>query len=77
MHYLKYEMTPAPISSREGGICDVPVCCVAVGKSDVEFQTPAVSEKFQSRFGWKPQRAESETGPGSKTTDNMEGETET
>ncbi|XP_027010664.2 centrosomal protein of 85 kDa isoform X1 [Tachysurus fulvidraco] len=43
-----------------------------VGKPDVEFQTPAVSEKFQSRFGWRSQRAESETGPGAKTSDNMQ-----
>ncbi|KAK3515660.1 hypothetical protein QTP70_026417 [Hemibagrus guttatus] len=43
-----------------------------VGKLDVEFQTPALSEKFQSRFGWRPHRTESETGPGGKTSDNME-----
>lgn len=49
--------------------------CVTVGKPDVEFQTPAVSEKFQGRFGWRP-RAESETDPGAKTTDSTEGETE-
>uniref|UniRef100_W5US40 Centrosomal protein of 85 kDa n=1 Tax=Ictalurus punctatus TaxID=7998 RepID=W5US40_ICTPU len=45
--------------------------CVTVGKPDVEFQTPAVSEKFQGRFGWRP-RAESETDPGAKTTDSTE-----
>ncbi|KAI5611850.1 centrosomal protein of 85 kDa isoform X2, partial [Silurus asotus] len=43
-----------------------------VGKSDVEFQTPVVSENFQSRFGWRAHRAESETGPGGKTPDNVE-----
>ncbi|KAF7692100.1 hypothetical protein HF521_011067 [Silurus meridionalis] len=32
-----------------------------VGKLDVEFQTPVVSENFQSRFGWRAHRAESET----------------
>ncbi|XP_053467041.1 centrosomal protein of 85 kDa isoform X3 [Ictalurus furcatus] len=44
-----------------------------VGKPDVEFQTPAVSEKFQGRFGWRP-RAESETDAGAKTTDSTEAE---
>ncbi|KAF4076185.1 hypothetical protein AMELA_G00227440 [Ameiurus melas] len=44
-----------------------------VGKPDVEFQTPVVSEKFQGRFGWRP-RAESETDPGAKTTDSTETE---
>ncbi|KAM9431828.1 centrosomal protein of 85 kDa isoform 2-T2 [Clarias gariepinus] len=43
-----------------------------VVKPDMEFQTPAVSEKFQSRFGWRPHRAEGETGPGAKTTDSTE-----
>lgn len=43
------------------------------GHSDTEWLTPAVSEKFQSRFGWRPSTADSgDTGLG--TSDHTEGE---
>ncbi|KAI4876575.1 hypothetical protein NFI96_001546 [Prochilodus magdalenae] len=39
--------------------------------SDMEFQTPAVSEKFQSRFGWRTNRVDgADTGLG--TSDSAE-----
>ncbi|KAI2654999.1 centrosomal of 85 kDa-like isoform X1 [Labeo rohita] len=41
------------------------------GHSDTEWLTPAVSEKFQSRFGWRPSTADSgDTGLG--TSDHTE-----
>uniref|UniRef100_A0A8B9HLL5 Centrosomal protein 85 n=1 Tax=Astyanax mexicanus TaxID=7994 RepID=A0A8B9HLL5_ASTMX len=41
----------------------------------MEFQTPAISEKFQSRFGWKPSRADhADTGLGTTVSDSAEGE---
>ncbi|KTF80704.1 hypothetical protein cypCar_00047528, partial [Cyprinus carpio] len=44
-----------------------------VGHSDTEWLTPAVSEKFQSRFGWRPSTEDSgDTGLG--TSDHTEGE---
>ncbi|KAG9283854.1 centrosomal protein of 85 kDa [Astyanax mexicanus] len=43
------------------------------GLSDMEFQTPAISEKFQSRFGWKPSRADhADTGLGTTVSDSAE-----
>ncbi|XP_017569916.2 centrosomal protein of 85 kDa isoform X2 [Pygocentrus nattereri] len=43
------------------------------GHSDMEFQTPAVLEKSQSRFGWRPNRADSaDTGLGTTTSDSAE-----
>uniref|UniRef100_A0A673JT83 Centrosomal protein of 85 kDa-like n=1 Tax=Sinocyclocheilus rhinocerous TaxID=307959 RepID=A0A673JT83_9TELE len=45
--------------------------CVPVGHSDTEWLTPAVSEKFQSRFGWRLSTADSgDTGLG--TSDHTE-----
>lgn len=39
----------------------------------MEFQTPAISEKFQSRFGWKPSRANhADTGLGTTVSDSAE-----
>uniref|UniRef100_A0A672MEM0 Centrosomal protein 85 n=1 Tax=Sinocyclocheilus grahami TaxID=75366 RepID=A0A672MEM0_SINGR len=47
------------------------VHCAPVGHSDTEWLTPAVSEKFQSRFGWRPSTADSgDTGLG--TSDHTE-----
>ncbi|XP_016136931.1 centrosomal protein of 85 kDa-like isoform X4 [Sinocyclocheilus grahami] len=44
---------------------------LAVGHSDTEWLTPAVSEKFQSRFGWRLSTADSgDTGLG--TSDHTE-----
>uniref|UniRef100_A0A672MEN9 Centrosomal protein 85 n=1 Tax=Sinocyclocheilus grahami TaxID=75366 RepID=A0A672MEN9_SINGR len=44
---------------------------LGVGHSDTEWLTPAVSEKFQSRFGWRPSTADSgDTGLG--TSDHTE-----
>uniref|UniRef100_A0A8C2ASS8 Centrosomal protein 85 n=1 Tax=Cyprinus carpio TaxID=7962 RepID=A0A8C2ASS8_CYPCA len=41
------------------------VHCAPVGHSDTEWLTPAVSEKFQSRFGWRPSTEDSgDTGLG-------------
>uniref|UniRef100_A0A3B4CVG5 Centrosomal protein of 85 kDa-like CC4 coiled-coil domain-containing protein n=1 Tax=Pygocentrus nattereri TaxID=42514 RepID=A0A3B4CVG5_PYGNA len=46
---------------------------VVAGHSDMEFQTPAVLEKSQSRFGWRPNRADSaDTGLGTTTSDSAE-----
>ncbi|XP_072548625.1 centrosomal protein of 85 kDa [Salminus brasiliensis] len=43
------------------------------GHSDMEFQTPAISEKFQSRFGWRQSRADhSDTGLGTTASDGAE-----
>uniref|UniRef100_A0A3B1J750 Centrosomal protein 85 n=1 Tax=Astyanax mexicanus TaxID=7994 RepID=A0A3B1J750_ASTMX len=39
----------------------------------MEFQMPAISEKFQSRFGWKPSRADhADTGLGTTVSDSAE-----
>uniref|UniRef100_A0A8C2QAN7 Centrosomal protein 85 n=1 Tax=Cyprinus carpio TaxID=7962 RepID=A0A8C2QAN7_CYPCA len=47
------------------------VHCAPVGHSDTEWLTPAVSEKFQSRFGWRPSTEDSgDTGLG--TSDHTE-----
>lgn len=44
---------------------------VSAGNTDKEWLTPAVSEKFQSRFGWRPGTADSgDTGLGN--SDNTE-----
>jgi hypothetical protein len=41
----------------------------------MEWQTPAVSEKFQSRFGRPPGTADSaDTGGGALTSDRTEGD---
>ncbi|XP_076136547.1 centrosomal protein of 85 kDa isoform X1 [Alosa pseudoharengus] len=46
---------------------------VSVGYKDMEWQTPAVSEKFQRRFGWRPSTADSgDTGFGATPSDNSE-----
>lgn len=43
--------------------------------ADMEWQTPAVSEKFQSRFGRRPGTSESgDTGLGTSASDSTEGE---
>ncbi|XP_066499423.1 centrosomal protein of 85 kDa [Hoplias malabaricus] len=39
--------------------------------SDMEFQTPAISEKFQSRFGWRANRTD-DTGLGTTAPDSAE-----
>lgn len=50
--------------------------CAPAGHSDTEWLTPAVSEKFQSRFGWRKSTADSgDTGLG--TSDNTEGKNTT
>ncbi|TUA69867.1 Centrosomal protein of 85 kDa [Bagarius yarrelli] len=74
LHPHPSDLSHCPVSQR-GGLWVTSFCsclCVSVGTLDMEFQTPAVSEKFQSRFGWRPHRAESETGPGAKTADSTE-----
>lgn len=43
-----------------------------LGHSDMEWATPAVSEKFQSRFGWRPSKVDSED-MGLGTFDHTEG----
>lgn len=49
--------------------------CVSAGFPDMEWQTPAVSEKFQSRFGRRPGTADSgDTGLGVTPSDSTEGE---
>ena len=51
-------------------------CTSSVGYKDMEWQTPAVSEKFQRRFGWRPSTADSgDTGFGATPSDYSEGET--
>lgn len=41
----------------------------------MEWQTPAVSEKFQSRFGRRPGTSDSvDTGLGTSASDNTEGD---
>lgn len=41
----------------------------------MEWQTPAVSEKFQSRFGRRPGTADSgDTGLGTSASDSTEGD---
>ena len=41
----------------------------------MEWQTPAVSEKFQSRFGRLPGKADSgDSGGGALTSDSTEGD---
>lgn len=43
--------------------------------ADMEWQTPAVSEKFQSRFGRRPGTADSgDTGLGTSVSDSTEGD---
>lgn len=43
--------------------------------ADMEWQTPAVSEKFQSRFGRRPGTADSgDTGLGTSASDSTEGD---
>lgn len=43
------------------------------GHTNTEWLTPAVSEKFQSRFGWRPSTLDNgDTGLG--TSDHTEGE---
>uniref|UniRef100_A0A4W4FIA1 Centrosomal protein of 85 kDa-like CC4 coiled-coil domain-containing protein n=1 Tax=Electrophorus electricus TaxID=8005 RepID=A0A4W4FIA1_ELEEL len=53
-------------------------CCSlygVLGHSDMEFQTPAVSEKFQSRFGWQLSRVDSvDADLGATASDSTEGE---
>lgn len=43
--------------------------------ADMEWQTPAVSEKFQSRFGRRPGTSDSgDTGLGTSASDSAEGD---
>lgn len=43
--------------------------------ADMEWQTPAVSEKFQSRFGRRPGTSDSgDTGLGTSASDSTEGD---
>lgn len=43
--------------------------------ADMEWRTPAVSEKFQSRFGRRPGTADSgDTGLGTSASDSTEGD---
>uniref|UniRef100_A0A671LVF4 Centrosomal protein of 85 kDa-like n=1 Tax=Sinocyclocheilus anshuiensis TaxID=1608454 RepID=A0A671LVF4_9TELE len=59
-----------PVASNMTSVTSC-VHCAPVGHSDTEWLTPAVSEKFQSRFGWRPSTADSgDTGLG--TSDHTE-----
>uniref|UniRef100_A0A673KR40 Centrosomal protein of 85 kDa-like n=1 Tax=Sinocyclocheilus rhinocerous TaxID=307959 RepID=A0A673KR40_9TELE len=59
-----------PVASNMTSVTSC-VHCAPVGHSDTEWLTPAVSEKFQSHFGWRPSTADSgDTGLG--TSDHTE-----
>uniref|UniRef100_A0A3Q1E914 Centrosomal protein 85 n=1 Tax=Acanthochromis polyacanthus TaxID=80966 RepID=A0A3Q1E914_9TELE len=69
-----------PADSGEGrGHPGQVVNCFSCAKStrfaDMEWQTPAVSEKFQSRFGHRPGTSDSgDTGLGTSASDSTEGD---
>lgn len=74
----------SPVQSRISACCVVYLITIIechimcslstpAGHSDTEWLTPALSEKFQSRFGWRPNTADSgDMGLGTSEGENAE-----